>query len=135
MTVITAIDRKAGTVTLEPDTLFLSPQLYRAMQRELSKSIDLTSLRNFSVGDKLVFGVTRTTDTTRLAGCRLRRPAALTPAVVVTLATLGAFEWLRHRKAEVAAAEASGDYTTLIQEFVTWLRGLLQAWREAAARR
>jgi len=69
---------------------------------------------------------------TRLAP---RRPSVpITPTVVVTLATLGAFEWLRHRKAEVAAAEASGDYTTLIQEFVTWLRGLLQAWREAASK-
>ena len=61
------------------------------------------------------------------------RPIPITPAVVVTLATLGAFEWLRHRKAEVARAEASGDYAPLLAEFVAWLRALLDSWRGAGA--
>jgi len=64
---------------------------------------------------------------------RVRRVTAppITPAIVVTLCTLGAFEWLRHRKAEVRAAEESGDYSALFAEFVAWLRALLDSWRKA----
>lgn len=55
----------------------------------------------------------------------------LSAASVVALTTFCALEWLRHRKAEVAAAEQSGDYTTLIEEFAEWLRALFAGWRKA----
>ena len=133
--IITAVDRKAGTVTVErvtpwewkPDTLFMHPQMFRALQDEL---------RNFEVGDPIVFGVTRTTDVpARLAGCRIGRAPAgnLSAPPIVALTTLCAMEWLRHRKQAVAAAEASGDYSSLIEEFVAWLRALFAEWRAALA--
>jgi hypothetical protein len=57
--------------------------------------------------------------------------APVTAAMVVTVATLGAFEWLRHRKNEIAAAEASGDYRSLVDEFWEWIAQLFRMWRGA----
>lgn len=59
---------------------------------------------------------------------------ALSPAGVVALTTLAGLEWLRHRKAEVARAEESGDYSSLVAEFCEWLRGIFRMWRESAGR-
>ena len=135
---ITAVDREAGTITFsqalkshwEPDTLFMHPRMYEALAGVLKVLKEEYSEGIFPDG---LFGVTRTADPARLAGCRIGRAqvGTLSAPAVVALTTLCAMEWLRHRKQAVAAAEQSGDYSSLIEEFVAWLRALFAEWRAA----
>ena len=144
---ITAVDRKAGTITLQAlndqRSAFLEDQSKQveAMFRQIAEAVVRSMWGHaddykFMAGDfdPVVFGVTRTADVpARLAGCRIGPAPAgtLSAPALVALTTLCAMEWLRHRKQAVAAAEQSGDYSSLIEEFVAWLRGLFAEWRKA----
>lgn len=52
------------------------------------------------------------------------------PAALMAITTLGALEFLRHRKADVARAEQDGTQQALVDEFFTWLRQLFRAMIE-----
>jgi hypothetical protein len=110
----------------EPNTMVLHPEDFASLEE-----LHAAAMRQSILFGEARIGLDRGATPVRLAGCTLGRAPVITPAVVVTLATLGALEWLRRRKAEVVAAEQSGDYTTLLAEFVEWLRGVLRSWREA----
>lgn len=116
---ITAVDREAGTITVN------------SFNRILKELYSSDVVANVIASEAALFGTVRSSDLGRLAGCKVSRPkpGELTTAAVVALTTFCALEWLRHRKAEVARAEQTGDFAPLIAEFVAWLRALLASWR------
>lgn len=151
--IVTAIDREAGTITVDSRDAIAErmAQLGAVPSDEFDAMASRHEAFYFQLGDAVgkAFGpglgrsfasvlkeyypddlLAVTSSPDRLAGSRLQKPGELTTAGVVALTTFCALEWLRHRKAEVRAAEESGDYTTLIAEFVAWLRALLASWRK-----
>jgi len=126
---ITAIARKAGTITVEnardfwePPTAYMHPTMFRAMADILKQEYPDDLLANIYREDIAPWEMTFDES---------RSPGTLSAPAIVALTTLCAMEWLRHRKQTVAEAERSGDYAPLLQEFVTWLRALFASWRAA----
>lgn len=118
--VVTEIDRVAGTFTV--NTLVLD-----AFNQILKEYYGPDVIAGFGQHG---FTSARTTIPVIDSPIRFRDgPPAVTVGAVVALATLGSLEWLRRRKAEVAEAERTGDYSSLLAEFVAWLRSVLDAWR------
>lgn len=103
-------------------------QIHKAMYAELQEE-----LRGWRRGDTLEAASDFHRATDEMLALRRCEPGTLSGTALVTLTTLCAMEWLRHRKAAVAAADESGDYSSLITEFVAWLRMLLASWREAVS--
>jgi hypothetical protein len=118
--VITAIDREKGTITIG-----------HILKRFFSEDIV----------QEVVFGVSRNADPVRLAGCRLEAAeghlesvSAIGGATVAVITTVAALEWLRQRKAQVAAAEGSDEaYRSLLSDFIVWLTALFARMRNAQA--
>ncbi len=114
--IITSADSRTGVITVE---------------RILRDGWDYV----FREGDFAVIGLDRTTPPVRLAGA-FGSPvpeSTIPPAAIAVVTTIAAFEWLRRRKAEVAAAERNEEaYRGLLAEFVTWLRWFLGRMRGEA---
>lgn len=117
--VVTAIDRQAGTFTVS------CAQILKRMYAEIRE-------------EDYVFGTDRASPPVRLAGCKLGEAptvGAVGAATIAVVTTVAAIEWLRRRKAQVAAAEGSEEaYRSLLSEFLIWLRRWLElcGWERKA---
>jgi len=117
--VITAVDHEAGTITLGNmlKRLYSSERVEELMHRESP-----------------LFGMIRTGTPTRLAGCKIGEApiGAIGGATVAVITTVAALEWLRQRKAQVAAAEGSDEaYRSLLSDFIVWLTALFARMKAA----
>lgn len=108
--IITAVDRENGTVTID-----MLKRLYSSEK-----------VQDLVFHDNPLFGMIRTSTPTRLAGCQLGSTnGAIGGAAVAVITTVAALEWLRQRKAQVAAAEGSDEvYRSLLSDFIVWLTAL-----------
>lgn len=116
--VITAVDHEKGTITL---------------------GSMLKRLYSEGIVQDMFYGMNRTAEPVRLAGVSFDRvtsaPAtAIGAATVAVITTVAALEWLRQRKAQVAAAEGSDEaYRSLLSDFIVWLTALFARMRNAKA--
>lgn len=117
--VITAIDREAGTITLGNTLKRLYSDTYE---------FRMASYANLVVKQP---GYQCTVVLDEMLPEPVGPIGAATIAVVTTVAAL---EWLRHRKAAVAAAENSEEaYRSLLSDFIVWLTALFAKMRKAGA--
>jgi hypothetical protein len=123
---------RARTVIVAPAALVYSRDRIDAIVNEHSAFLAVKRAEIDGLYEQVVDGLATIlygNDCGAVARVGIVPPARITPAIVMAVATIGAFEWLRHRKAEVAAAEKSGEWKSLTEDFWDWVAQLFRFWR------